>query len=209
MFIFSTFAYMSRDSSVIIPAAGFSSRMNRPKFALQFDKNQTFLEKIAYEFYQFGCKEIVIVLNSEGIETAKKLNMNLPDTIRFTENKYPEKERFYSIQTGLNALTDFQFVFISNIDNPFVDQEVLTALYKYKTEADYIVPVYKDKGGHPILINKRIAEALKNTDDQTQHLGIFLKLFNRKQIPSTQHITININTKQEYLSYFNERLFSI
>jgi molybdenum cofactor cytidylyltransferase len=200
---------MSRDSSVIILGAGYSSRMNSPKFALLFDQNQTFLERITDVYYQFGCKEILCVLNSEGIRSIQNTGMKFALNVRYIENRFPEKERFYSIQTGLIALTNFDSVFIQNIDNPFTDQQVLKTLYNHKREADYIVPVFKGKGGHPILINKRIRNALISSRNEKQDLKTFLKAFRRKQVTSTKHVMININSKQDYLAYFNERLFSI
>ncbi len=38
------------DSSVVILAAGFSSRMKQAKFSLMYDEQRTFLEKIIQEY---------------------------------------------------------------------------------------------------------------------------------------------------------------
>ena len=64
------------DSSVVILAAGFSSRMKQAKFSLKFDNNRTFLEKIIEEYQTFAGKEIIVVLNSVGIELVKQMNLS-------------------------------------------------------------------------------------------------------------------------------------
>ncbi|MCK5839504.1 MAG: NTP transferase domain-containing protein, partial [Bacteroidales bacterium] len=53
-------------NSAVILAAGRSTRMGRPKFALRFAKNLTFLEKIITGYSSFGCRQIIVVLNEQG-----------------------------------------------------------------------------------------------------------------------------------------------
>lgn len=196
---------MSNNSeiSVVILAAGFSSRMKQAKFSLMFDRQQTFLEKIVQEYLTFGCKEIIVVMNSDGIKLKNTLQISFPEQVLFVLNKHPEKERFYSLQTGLKAISHSDYTFIQNSDNPFVNQEVLYTLFSQKDKADYIVPTYKNKGGHPILLNKYIINEI-SSEKNDSNLKKYLKRFTKKQIPvNDENILLNINDREKYYSIFN------
>ncbi|MCD4792791.1 MAG: NTP transferase domain-containing protein [Bacteroidales bacterium] len=188
------------NTSVIILAAGFSSRMKQAKFALKFDEKITFLEKIVQEYDVFGCKEIIAVMNSEGIALKNKLNLCFPENVKFILNKYPERERFYSLQTGLKAMKDSSYVFIQNIDNPFVDQDILTLLYEHRKKADYIAPTFKAKGGHPILISNIISKKIIKEVSYNINLKEYLNKFAKFKFQiNNNKILLNINNKQDYL----------
>ena len=192
--------HLTSNTSVVILAAGFSSRMKQAKFALKFDKKRTFLEKIIQEYQVFGCKEISVVLNSEGIIIKDKLNLNFPENVKIVLNKYPERERFYSLQTGLKALKDSSYVYIQNIDNPFVDQDILTLLFEHRKKAGYIAPTYNDRGGHPILISNLISEKIIKEISYNINLKEYLNKFAKFKFQiSNNKILLNINNKQDYL----------
>lgn len=191
------------DSSVVILAAGFSSRMKQAKFSLMYDEQRTFLEKMVSEYIDFACKEIIVVINAEGIELKNKLNLSFPEHVKFVLNKYPERERFYSLQTGLKALQTCSNAFIQNSDNPFVNQDVLNALYTQKDEADFIVPTYEGKGGHPILMNTNIIKKISSEIKVDYNLKEYLKGFTKKTIPVIDDkIIININDVDTYENLF-------
>ena len=69
------------DFSVIILAAGNSTRMGVPKFSLRFNSKHTFIEHIAQEYYDLGCKEIIIVINESGDSFIKENTLDLPENI--------------------------------------------------------------------------------------------------------------------------------
>ena len=191
------------DSSVVILAAGFSSRMKQAKFSLMYDEQRTFLEKIVQEYLTFGCKEIIVVMNTEGIKHKKKLNLNFPGNVKFVLNEYPERERFYSLQTGLKALQNNSNAFIQNSDNPFVNQYILTKLYTHKNEGDFIVPIFKNRGGHPILMNKNIIQKISSEKKVDYNLKEYLKGFTKKYIPvNDEKVLLNINDQSTYNKLF-------
>jgi molybdenum cofactor cytidylyltransferase len=190
--------------SVIILAAGYSNRMNQEKFTLMFDDRRTFLEKIIQEYIDFNCSEIIVVLNSKGLKIKNSINFVFPENVRFILNAYPEKERFYSLKTGLQALTTSDFIFIQNIDNPFVNQMLLSELIKNKNQGDYIVPEFEGKGGHPIMISEKIVNELISEKDDMNNLRDFLKRF-RYGIVNVNDFNIldNINTSEDYNRFIN------
>ncbi|MCF6365714.1 MAG: NTP transferase domain-containing protein [Bacteroidales bacterium] len=194
------------NTSVVILSAGFSSRMKQAKFSLLFEKNRTFLEKIVGEYLTFGCEEIIVVMNPDGINIKNTLNLNFPDIVKFVLNKFPERERFFSLQTGLKALKKNNCCFccfIQNSDNPFVNQELLTVLYEKRNEAEYIVPAYKEKGGHPIMINKNIIKQLSSEKNIHSNLKEYLKRFLIYRLKvDDKNILLNINDENIYKKLF-------
>ncbi len=185
--------------SAIILAAGRSSRMGEAKFALPFSRNKTFLEEIVAQYHTFGCKQIVIVLNKKGFDYIKNHQFNFPDTILLISNKYLERGRFYSIKLGvLRISSENTAIFIHNIDNPFVNHKVLKKLL-WNNDSEYITPSYQDKGGHPILISKNIAQQIELEKENNVVLSEFLKKFKRKRIEvNDKNILVNINTPKDY-----------
>ena len=118
-------------------------------------------------------------------------------------NNHLEWERFYSVKLGLEALNKKQFCFIQNVDNPFINQRLLELLFVAKGDSFYNVPFYKDKGGHPILINNTIINSIVNTAENDLNLKSVLLTFNKKKIQvNDKTILYNINNKQEYNRLF-------
>lgn len=189
--------------SVIILSAGFSSRMKQAKFSLIYDKQKIFLEKIIDEYLNFGCKEIVVVMNKEGIKLKEKLQLIFPKNVKFIQNNHPEYERFYSLQLGIKSSGNCENIFIQSIDNPFVTQNLLSLLIQNKNDADYIIPSYNNKGGHPILISKKIINSIKKEDNYNIILKDFLRNFTKFHVKTNdEKILLNINTMDIYNDLF-------
>lgn len=185
----------------VILAAGHSSRMNFPKPFLVFDKSKIFIEKIIDEYINLKCDNIAVITNSNHNWESIKKHYEDKQIIKFIENNHQEYERFYSVKLGLTALTNIDFCFIQNIDNPFVDLNLLNTLLKSKSENDYCVPVYQNKGGHPILINKIISKKLVEQENNS-NLKEVLNSFDRINVPfDKDKILVNINTQDDYNNF--------
>jgi molybdenum cofactor cytidylyltransferase len=179
--------------------------MKFPKPFMLFDSDNTFIEKIVSEYYKFGSKKIIIVLNGDlGRAPWKKYltNVSLNATIIF--NNSSELGRYYSIKLGVSALGNSDFCFLQNIDNPFVDQKLLRKIYSSKINNGYVVPIYRGKGGHPILLANVIIESIVKEKKLNMNLKEKLKEFNRKTISiENKKILANINTLEDYKSHFD------
>ena len=188
--------------SVLILAGGNSSRMKFPKTWLKID-NTTFLEKIITTYQNFGVKNIVVVINPKFcVEPWKNKLKTLKNQTTIIENTEVEKGRLYSIQLGLQQITIADFVFIQNIDNPFIDKNVLEQLIQNRCETGVTVPTFNQKGGHPILINRAIKNQLINTFNYSITLHDVINQFERKNIEvDDERILINMNTPEEYKEF--------
>lgn len=195
----------SQFCSAIILAAGKSSRMGSPKFELKFNDEHTFLEEIVFQYKKFGCREIVVVLNEEGIVILEEKQLRISGDAVIVTNNHPEWERFYSIKLGIENLKKQYPVFIHNVDNPFVNQHVLNALHQNHEKADYIMPEFKGRGGHPILASENIIFAIKKESKNNLIFSDFLKQFEKLKVKvNEEKILVNINSKDAYYKFQNE-----
>jgi len=192
-----------KEFSAIILAAGESSRMGIPKLSLSYDESTNFLEHIVNEYELFGCNEIVIVVNGQGKKYLKENDIKFPENIKIVLNAHTELHRFYSLKIGVRALSNTKPVFIHNVDNPFVNQRVLTELVNKYKYADYINPQYNEKGGHPFLLSKTVINDIKSSHEDKLHLKEFLNQYSRLRIKvDDEKVLVNINTIDEYRTYF-------
>ena len=196
---------MQKDCSVIILAAGYSSRMGIPKFTLPINSKTNFLENIINQYFDFGCSNIIVVLNAEGAEYMNHHPLKISTTVQLVINHHPEYEKFYSIQLGAQAIKTETSAFIQPVDLPVIQQKTLEDLYENKEEADYIKPAFQRKSGHPILVSPQIISALKNEQNSHFKLNEFLKMYSSLTVlVDDAHIFDNINTHKEYEDFLKQ-----
>jgi len=189
-----------RDTSAIILSAGNSERMGKHKALLEFDKNTTFIQKITKTYLLAGIEQIIIVVNTELYKLINERDPALREEVILVINDKPELGRFYSLQTGIKHVKPGNYCFFQNIDNPFTSAKLLNELILYKNEADVIMPSYKDKAGHPVLISPSVVHRLFQSLDPDLRIDLFLKGFEVKKIEtSDQNILVNINSPDDYL----------
>lgn len=193
---------MGCDYSTIILASGLSVRMHKPKAMLQWDKSTTFLEKIISEYSKSSCSHIICVINNKVETFLQKLE--IPQNVKFVLNTHPEWERIYAIKTGLQEVHDCKHCFIQNVDNPFVNVEIIEKLYAARSSEAWSSPVYKEKGGHPVLIPQLIIQKIIRTTNNNTTLLDILKPFPRIKVETENDLILrNINTPEDYKRYFN------
>lgn len=185
--------------AAVILAAGHSRRMGTPKLNLKLPDGITFIASAVNGFLQFGCSEIIVVVNPDGMASEKKQQHQWPERCKFVINPYPDRGRFYSLQRGLIAIECPASAFVHNVDNPLLSREVLEALSNRAGEADYICPSYKGQHGHPVLLSEKIiAEAIQALPP-LPNMRDFFNLYNKTIVPvSDANILLNINDPGTY-----------
>ncbi|RLD87531.1 MAG: hypothetical protein DRJ09_10095 [Bacteroidetes bacterium] len=185
----------------VLLAAGRSKRMGMPKLALPFDEKRTFLEVITAGYLNFGCREIVVVVNEEN-QRLVDASKTTDSRIKIVVNEHPEWQRFYSVQLGLNSVNPGNSVFIHNIDNPFVDNALLQKMAESLSNDSYVVPVCRGHGGHPILLSSFIVHKIVNASGHSNHLKTFLSGYQRINVKTENaKILININTMEGFRKF--------
>jgi len=184
----------------IILSAGVSQRMNTHKALLQYSVSENFLQHIISVYRESGVNNITVVANPEIIDT---FNSDSFKGISIVANNFPERGRLFSLHLGLKTEPDVDFCFVQNIDDPFVTKEIIETLCKSATKADYITPVYRDKGGHPVLISLKVIRHILTINKFNVTLRDELEKFNRYKIEmNDEKILANINTVEDYKKYF-------
>ena len=189
--------------SVLILAAGSSSRIDQQKFTLKFDEKTTFLEKIIEQYKNFGVSKIVCVLNPDGIKLIEENYANLNGEIIIVNNDKPHLGRSYSITLGLKEIPGSHMVFVQNIDNPFVTPTLLKTLFEVTGNFDFVSPQYRGQGGHPILLSQNIVRTILALEGKVFILKELLNYFKKKiAIVDDPNILVNINTRTDYNKQF-------
>ncbi len=185
----------------IILAAGFSKRMGTPKWKLTMPSGETFLQYIINEYSIAGVISVVVVNDEQqGVFENRKL----PKNLKVVVNSHPEKGRMYSLQCGLEKVQPSGPCFLHNIDNPFVSTPLIHKMTGALKEHDYLVPVCNEIGGHPLLINEKLAESMVNCSEPLPVLRDFLKNYHgyRMDYPD-ERILLNINTPEQYRAFLS------
>lgn len=193
--------YLSK-CGVIILAAGKSGRMGKPKFILEHASGETFLQRLIAVYTQAGIHEIGVIINDIDFRNYKQHFLNLPEQVKIIQNSNPEKGRLHSIQLGAMALSVNKPCFIHNIDNPFAETSLIIQLHSCLGEADFIKPVYLEKGGHPILVSAKIMAVLQKNANEFKDFKQVLNVFTGKGLEvEFEEVVLNINTEEEYAHF--------
>lgn len=192
-----------RKAGVVILAAGRSERMKEMKAFLPYDENARFIQKILSTYSAWGCSEIVVVTNPEASQRMREAGM-VPSSVTIVVNDHMEFERFFSVKLGLGAIRSSSFCFIQDVDNPCIDSQILDLIYEQRSNEKYVSPVFKGKGGHPVLLNRenmdRICKWKVNSANFKEVLGTFEC---RTVDMPDDRVLININSPEEYKRFFN------
>ena len=194
-------------TAMVILAAGSSSRMGECKFLLKNHNQISFLESEIESSLLLNINRLVVVTSKlyecQVNEIIKKINSKIIDLVI---NLKPQKERFYSLQCGLNKIIDFDYCFVHNADNPFINLHTCNKLLENGKNADVLIPTFNNKGGHPILINNfSINYLLKLKWDS--NLKEVIKNLKSKRIETNDPcILTNIDTVKDYDIYLENNL---
>lgn len=197
------------EAGVVILAAGMSERMKELKAFLPYDENTRFIEKILSTYSDWGCSEIVVVTNPESLQQMKQTGM-IPSAVTIIVNDHMELERFYSVKLGLGAIRKSSFCFIQNVDNPLITPQILDLLYDHRSYEKYVSPVFKNKRGHPVLLNRENINHILNWPVNSANFREVLNTMecSKVEMPDDR-VLININSPEDYQRFFNKVLNGI
>jgi len=188
---------------VLILAAGTSYRMGEMKPFVRLSNGITLLEHLLFQYQTTNAGKITIVLNSDGFHHLKKNYSDLEKNLNIVVNVNPAFGRMESVRMGIKNITS-EGLFVQNIDNPFVNREIIENMSNLLQENSYVVPVYKDKGGHPVLLCKSILNDLASASIPDIDFKVFLGNYSRiNYICDRSEILYNLNTPEDLLQYDN------
>lgn len=148
--------------SAIIPAAGESKRMGRPKMLLPWEGG-TVLTRVVFTFRNAGIEDIVVVTGGAR-EEVEELLATLEVRVIFNED-HARGGMLSSVQRGMRALgRQTQAALIGLGDQPQVREGSARMVCKafLETGSNIVVPSFQMRRGHPWLVARPLwGEVLK------------------------------------------------
>ncbi|WP_132249962.1 nucleotidyltransferase family protein [Natranaerovirga pectinivora] len=182
---------MNSDIEGVILAAGFSSRANAFKMALDFD-GKSILQRNIEVMYPF-CNRIIVV-GGYKVEIIKELIKDY-DKVELIYNEEYEKGMFSSVKAGIAKVKSARFLFTPG-DYPLLSERTYNSLLE--VDGEVVIPIYKGRKGHPIVLhNKLIPLILKEPMDS--NLKAFIQ--NREiQLVKVEEkgILMDVDTIEDY-----------
>lgn len=152
--------------------------MGSPKALLPF-KGQTFLSRLTSTF-EAECDKVVIVLGHNADAIRPALAQSRAEIV---VNPSPERGQLTSLQAGLKAVQDTDYIFFTPVDYPAIDPATVRALRTQPLGDGPVVPQREGKHGHPVLIPVSIARELMDLpESQTARTVMHRHILNTRYI---------------------------
>jgi molybdenum cofactor cytidylyltransferase len=189
----------------IILAAGESKRMKVPKMLLPFH-GKTMIEKVVENVAGSEVFRTLVVVGAFRDEILGAISHT---GVSSCYNENYRNGMLSSVKCGfrnLPALYDAVVVFPG--DQPFIEPDVINSLIEAyrKTGKGIIIPVYRKKRGHPVLISSKYRDAIGSLDENEglRSLSLMFKEDVSEVKTSSPGILKDFDTKEDYLNELNK-----
>ncbi|WP_461615697.1 nucleotidyltransferase family protein [Clostridium sp. Marseille-QA1073] len=185
----------------IVLAAGLSTRAGTNKLILDIG-GKTVIERCIYGMYNLCSK--IIVVGGNRIEEIENILNKYPKVELIYNSNYLDG-MFSSVKKGLINIKEEKFFLIPG-DYPIINKEIYKQMLKL--DEDIVIPIYKGKKGHPLLMKSYLIEELI----KSKHYNTLRDFVNIKGFKSINveepGILMDIDTMEDYkeiLLYFQTR----
>ena len=193
------------DIWAIILAAGSSTRMKKQKLLLPFH-GKTIIETVIYNAKQVVGGNVMVVLGANRSEISEQIASY---DIHTTINENHLSGMLSSAICGFEAIPEkakAAIIFLG--DQPQIPHTVAEqVLYAWKkSHKGIVVPIFKKRRGHPVLIETRFFPEIENLD-QNRGLKQLLERHPEEILEvdcSMQEILRDIDTPEEYATEINK-----
>lgn len=193
------------DIWAIVLAAGESKRMKVPKMLLPFG-GKTMIEKVLRNIGESEISGTIVVLGSSR-EEIEAITIKYPVVNCVNENY--KDGMFSSVKCGLNRLpAETRAVLVFPGDQPFIGASIINMVIDSynKSGKGIVVPVYKKKRGHPLLIDCKYRDIVISSET-TEGLRWLAYEFPGDVLEvktNSPEILRDFNTKEDYLNAINQ-----
>lgn len=138
---------------------------------LPFGEN-TVIQSCANNLRSASVDEIIIVVGHRAEEVRRHLQ---DANVRFALNPNPDSEMGASIALGIEQVSnDAKALLIALVDHPAVGAETIRQIVDaWTTGARLVQPECDGRGGHPVLIDLKYRDELRQLDQQKGLRGFF------------------------------------
>ncbi len=185
--------------AAILLAAGGSTRMRQPKLLLHWH-GQPLVRWTARLALFTGCEPVLVVTgaNAQEVQTALA---GLP--LIFTYNPDWQKGQSTSVKAGVKALPagiDAALFFLGDQPHipPRVPRELLRVFQQDDPAEAILIPTYQGKRANPVLLEKRVFEALARLSGDAGARALFSQ-FPVKQVPFEEpDLAFDVDSPEDY-----------
>lgn len=191
--------------AAIVLSAGESSRMGKPKALLRI-RGKTFIEQIISAFRATKVGEIIVVLGHNAEELKPKID---PLSVTVVLNPDYRKGQLSSLIAAIQRLqaesAKVDGVLVHLVDHPFVNPAVINDMIDrfYKSNRLIVIPTYKGKRGHPVLLSSQLFPELLSTPlDQGANAVVRAHRQETLELETEDEgVIMDIDTPNEYRQY--------
>ncbi|HLJ97057.1 MAG TPA: nucleotidyltransferase family protein [Gemmataceae bacterium] len=189
----------------LIPAAGTSSRMGRPKLALPLG-DRTVLEMVVHAFRQAGVGKILVVVGPSVPELVPLAESAGAAVLRLGKQT---SEMRATVEQGLDWLEDRYHPegrdnwILAPADHPSLNPAVVAELlrtYAGNPQTSIVVPTFHGQRGHPALLSWEHAAQIKQFP-ANQGLNVYLRQHASATIEmpvEMPDILVDLDTPEDY-----------
>lgn len=148
----------------IVLAAGESKRMGSPKMLLPY-RGATIIETVIQNIASSSVEKILIVLGSDK-DAILKLISEYP--VMHCYNADYKTGMLSSVKCGFSHLPDdYLAALVFPGDQPMIDAQVINIVINawQETGKGIIIPTYRGKRGHPLLIDRKYTNEIMTLDE--------------------------------------------
>ncbi len=185
----------------VILAGGKSSRSGRiHKGCRQLifrGKRISWLEQQVILLREQGYRQVVLATGYRP----RQLLANVRSVVQQRHNSTPQKGPFSTLQQALTGLTRYaSHVLLTAIDTPIPKNSIMFALHRKFKGKQLVSPVFKGRGGHPVLLSKAVVKQLMAVDLASKNARLDHQL---RMIPLSDKARLNVTSPQVCLNLNN------
>ena len=148
----------------IVLAAGESKRMGSPKMLLPY-RGATIIETVIQNIASSSVEKILVVL---GADRYKILKLISEYPVMHCYNADYKTGMLSSVKCGFSHLPDdYLAALVFPGDQPMIDAQVINIVINawQETGKGIIIPTYRGKRGHPLLIDRKYTNEIMTLDE--------------------------------------------
>jgi len=197
--------------------------MGTPKGLVDYQGQPWLLEQLS-RFEAASGKEAVIVLGFHQEQYFERIpwlrgardeaSVQSGLAVSVVVNKTPEFGQFSSLQRAIPFILEkgWSGAFVLPVDVPGPQREVYSRLGAgFNNELDVVIPQYRSKGGHPVLLSRRFLGRLISLPvaDNEARLDKQIRALSPEQVAKVRvrdpQVCLNINTLEEFRAFADRR----
>jgi molybdenum cofactor cytidylyltransferase len=197
-------AIESKNSSILILAAGNSSRLGSPKQLLMFE-NQNLLQRTIDAACESSVDNVFLILGAYSDQILENIDLHRSIAV---ENKHWNFGMGNSLKFGLiksNEITKNQCVIVAVSDQPYISSTLFNELLKsyYQSHKKLVACSYGQTVGVPVLFDSKYFDQIKALKDEEGAKIILLSHLSEAEIIPFQLGHIDIDTSEDYQNLIN------